>query len=436
MTAFRTAGLPRALLGAAVAVAGLGMAAAGLGMATGAAQAADLPAKAVGVNYVRQCTAEGAGFYYVPGTDTCLRVGGYLYAEGYYNTYSNYPLQNNKTYSVSTGGLILDARTATDYGTLRSYIEMRLRWRSSDPWSDGPNQAEADFYKGFIQFAGFTFGHAESFFSYYANANVLGTDPATIGDDTKINLIAYTAEFANGFSATLSLEDANQRTSGVNSFDPALPDTLGDYQAGVQVPEFVANIRNDGKWGTFQLSGALHQVRSLDLNDQFAATDTWGYALQAGIMFNLPMVAEGDTLYLQTAYANGATSYLGLQNPSGDFAAPDAYLTGSGLSLVSGWNVTGQYLHNWSEKWNSAVFAGYAEWEINNAVAQAAYGATGGRNANVGANLVWTPVANLIIGVQYDFTRYSASNYVQTDYGLPIQTVNAHRGLLYLERDF
>ncbi len=402
----------------------------------GVAQAADLPVKAAGVNYVKQCTAEGPGFYYIPGTDTCLKVGGYLYAEGYYNTYSNYPLSNDKTYSISTGGLILDARTATDYGTLRSFMEARFRWRTADPWSAGPNQAEVDLRQAFIQFGGFTFGHLESFFSYYANANVLGTDPATIGDDTKINLIAYTAQFANGFSATLSLEDAGFRAAGVSSFDPSLPDTLDNYQAGTQVPEIVANLRNDGKWGTLQLSGALHQVRSLDLFNTLNATDTWGYALQAGVMFNLPALAEGDTLYLQTAYTNGATSYLGLINPSGAFAAPDAFVTGSGLSLVSGWNVTAQYLHNWSSTWNSAFFGGYAEWNMSNAVAQTTYGATGGRNANVGANLVWTPVANLIIGVQYDFTRYAASNYVQTDYGLPTQSVNAHRGLLYFERDF
>ena len=41
------------------------------------AQAADLPVrKAAPVNYVRICDAYGAGFFYIPGTDTCLKVGG------------------------------------------------------------------------------------------------------------------------------------------------------------------------------------------------------------------------------------------------------------------------------------------------------------------------------------------------------------------------
>jgi hypothetical protein len=39
------------------------------------AQAADLPAKtAAPVEYVRVCTAYDEGFFYVPGTDSCLRV--------------------------------------------------------------------------------------------------------------------------------------------------------------------------------------------------------------------------------------------------------------------------------------------------------------------------------------------------------------------------
>ena len=46
------------------------------------AQAADLPTrKAAPVQYVKICDAYGAGFFYIPGTDTCLRVGGLVLAE-------------------------------------------------------------------------------------------------------------------------------------------------------------------------------------------------------------------------------------------------------------------------------------------------------------------------------------------------------------------
>jgi hypothetical protein len=54
--------------------------AAGL-LAVGGAQAADLPVKAKAIEYVRVCSLYGAGFWYIPATDTCMKIGGYLRAD-------------------------------------------------------------------------------------------------------------------------------------------------------------------------------------------------------------------------------------------------------------------------------------------------------------------------------------------------------------------
>ena len=62
--------------------------AAGL-LAVGGAQAADLPVKAKAVEYVRICSLYGGGFYYIPGTDTCIKIGGYLRAEAAINANSD-----------------------------------------------------------------------------------------------------------------------------------------------------------------------------------------------------------------------------------------------------------------------------------------------------------------------------------------------------------
>src|SRR5204863_1507957 len=58
--------------------------AAGL-LAMGGAQAADLPVKAKAVEYVRVCSLYGAGFFYIPGTDTCIKLGGYVRADVTFN---------------------------------------------------------------------------------------------------------------------------------------------------------------------------------------------------------------------------------------------------------------------------------------------------------------------------------------------------------------
>ena len=68
--------------------------AAGL-LAMGGAQAADLPVKAKAVEYVKICSLYGAGFYYIPGTDTCIKLGGYLRVEA--------ALGTNSVYDTATG---------------------------------------------------------------------------------------------------------------------------------------------------------------------------------------------------------------------------------------------------------------------------------------------------------------------------------------------
>src|SRR5260370_9005006 len=58
--------------------------AAGL-VAVAGAQAADMPVKAAPVQYVKICSLYGDGFYYIPGTDICLKIGGYVRGEYFYN---------------------------------------------------------------------------------------------------------------------------------------------------------------------------------------------------------------------------------------------------------------------------------------------------------------------------------------------------------------
>src|ERR1700750_1761766 len=103
--------------------------AAGL-IAMSGAQAADLPVKAKAVEYVRVCSLYGAGFYYIPGTDTCIKLGGYLRAEvavetnsDYGGAYNGVAGANNRLSNAyqyrSREDLNIDTRTATEYGVVR-----------------------------------------------------------------------------------------------------------------------------------------------------------------------------------------------------------------------------------------------------------------------------------------------------------------------------
>src|SRR5205823_3463023 len=118
--------------------------AAGLVAASGA-QAADLPVKAKPVEYVKVCSLYGAGFYYVPGTDICLKIGAYFRAEYAYGTVGGgltnldqVGAEGQRTRLSGTdyqqrarAFVFLDSRQQTAYGTLRAY--MNIGWSTDLP---------------------------------------------------------------------------------------------------------------------------------------------------------------------------------------------------------------------------------------------------------------------------------------------------------------
>jgi hypothetical protein len=153
--------------------------AAGL-LAMGGAQAADLPVKAKAVEYVKICSLYGAGFYYIPGTDTCIKLGGYLRVDlalngGDYNPYLNgTSAANNRLTnyyaSRSRSDFTIDTRTATEYGVVRTFADMVFTWTTGTYAGSAPGafdratsnvgQTQLGLYNAFIQFAGFTLGRS------------------------------------------------------------------------------------------------------------------------------------------------------------------------------------------------------------------------------------------------------------------------------------
>ena len=197
--------------------------AAGL-VAVAGAQAADLPVKAKPVEYVKICSIYGAGFFYIPGTDTCIKIGGWVRAEVDFNAGASHTAyyaggggRNNRIDTADTQWrsrfvTSVDIRTQTEYGTLRAYTRAGFQWTTN---TDGIGTYYVE--RTFIQFAGFTFGRSQSYFDFYANAmyytGYIG-GPSSTGA-AGMNVLAYTATFGNGFTATLSLEDATLRRSAI-----------------------------------------------------------------------------------------------------------------------------------------------------------------------------------------------------------------------------
>src|SRR3954447_18801894 len=216
-------------------------------LAGAGAQAADLPIKAKAVEYVRVCSLYGAGFYYIPGTDTCIKIGGYVRADALFHTGGDF----NGAYSGTAGAgnrlstffqtraredLNIDTRTATEYGVVRTYADVVFTWTSgtysgvgngSTQYSTGSANPTAltsvnglsndgiaggslGVYYAFIQFAGFTMGKAVSQFdapwTNYPGNNFDGLVGGS-GTVTGVNQFSYTADFGSGITAAFSAED-------------------------------------------------------------------------------------------------------------------------------------------------------------------------------------------------------------------------------------
>ena len=377
--------------------------AAGL-VAVAGAQAADLPVKAKPVEYVKICSLYGVGFYYIPGTDMCIKIGGWVRAEYGYGQNGNFAWGwananvNNRTTNNSDfrarGYITADARNQTEYGTVRGYIAVGLSENEHGGDVAASNNFSAN--RAFIQWAGFTFGRAQSFFDFYSNpaTSYWGAFPGSDTGDGGWFVMGYTAQFGNGFSATLAAEAPRKTLIIDRALNDGVPtaSTLAavNQYGGFQVPDVVANLRVDQAWGSAQIMGALHQVNATYYSGTGGSVgslvsghpdDKLGWVIGAGIKLNAPMIGQGDYFQAQVNYTEGALRYVfQTAQPSWSindtgasagfgFMSDAVYggtLTGTGtgaatdLQLTTAWGVNAAYEHFWSPRWRTSLYGGYA----------------------------------------------------------------------------
>ena len=292
------------------------------------------------------------------------------------------------------GYITADARSQTPYGTVRAYLDVGFNENIvGSPGLLGPNAN-----RGFIQWAGFTFGEAVSFFDFYSLAAYayLPSYPASTTGGGGWPVLGYTAQFGNGFSGTIAAEmrrDGNivgqgTSTSALQTGTLAPGIGAGAGYSGFTAPDIVGNLRVDQAWGSAQIMGAAHLVSttyyaSSAPNFGFASGhpgDTWGWALAAGLKLNLPMLGHGDNMEVQVGYTEGALAYVfspqisyfnwwGRDGSTAGYGImTDAVFGGTpgggnntGLLLTSAWGVNAGLDHHWNDQWKTSVYGGYAQ---------------------------------------------------------------------------
>jgi hypothetical protein len=345
-----------------------------------AANAADaiVAAEPEPLEYVRICDAYGAGYFYIPGSETCLKIGGMVRTEGEWKD-AYQPDHKIGTVWHTRAELNVDTATDTEYGALKT--NMVMRWDSSE----GNNSTKILFAN--ISLGGFMVGKADSQFSSYQGyaGDIIQDDVVSYGPgptNTELNQMTYTYDAGNGFTAMVSLEDNG---SADNSDD------------------------NDNYYNS---SFTQSNGKSWKINepDHYAPDAVAGVGFKSG-MWGLKVVGGYDSVVEEGAIKARVDA---------DFGVFSAFLMG-------GWNTDGDKLNKYASGYvtdgacpvNKEELCGWGDWAVwgGGAVTindklkanlQVAY--TDSKIFAAAANLKYFPVKNLLIMPEVEYTNWDSTN--------------------------
>ncbi len=254
----------------------LGSAAALLAVSGARAADAVVVAEPEPMEYVRICDVYGAGFYYIPGTETCLKVGGLVRYEIQFDS-------DDDGWKKETRARInLDARSETEYGTFRRFIE--VEW-ANNGGSTGTTYAYdpdlGDFvatsgYSGdssttkiryaFFELGGLMVGRNDTLFD-----GDLGGEFDSGGGDF-VNQIRYTFDAGNGIAVSLGLEEEDRNFDYI----PLITGKVSVSQGWGSVDLFAAY---DDRFEEFALKGIARikatDALTLELLAAYESGATW-----------------------------------------------------------------------------------------------------------------------------------------------------------------
>lgn len=278
-----------------------GCAATLMGASTAYAADAVVAPEPEAVEYVRVCDAYGTGFFYIPGTETCLRISGYVrydaaggdnvYGRGFYrdrdgDAFADYGGDNDTWRKLARFTLRLSTASETDLGTLTTFAETRY------DWADGHEGSSGSLRFAYIQLGGLRVGLDESAFVTFPGylGNVINDDVILAGG-YRTGLVSYTFTGGNGFSAILSFEQGNDIDT-----DPGYSGTIDDY-----MPHVVGGLRYSQGWG------ALTAVAAYD-----SVNEGWAGKLRADVN-----VTDRFSLWVMGGYKNIDDEYMSVMNGDG-----------------------------------------------------------------------------------------------------------------------
>ncbi|MCX5493568.1 porin [Kaistia dalseonensis] len=340
----------------------------------GGAQAADLTV-AEPVDYVKVCDAFGTGFFYSPGTDTCIKVGGYVkFGTSFGDTDFG---QYNSTYPGSSwsnfyteASIQLTASSITEYGNLTGFLDYRAQTGNTGGFSQSLTQVEnASTNSAYVDSAYLELGpiKAGRFTSLFDFGRGYG-DTGGFGSDSTVDHIQLTYA-VNGFGLAVSIEDQRDRGAAAG-YDNAYLNPY--YVTGGQdnVPDIVAAVTYTSGIFSAKVAGAyVNEAISYGGGNGSAANPfefnaESGWAVGGGLEVALDSFSAGDKFFVSAAYGDNANSYTGIAGGT-SVAGISSALLGSTAGAVAGtsWSAMASYKHVWTPQLWSSLTGSYADFD-------------------------------------------------------------------------
>ncbi len=222
------------------------------------------------VEYVRVCNAAGKGFFYIPGTENCLSIRGYVRYDAAFGSYLAVTSDTgDETWAKHARAMLkVSTWSATDLGDLNTYVEMQMDWDTLQDTANHYTEGSFSIPVAYIQLGGLQIGVNDSAFVTYPDYAGDVINDGLYGPFTT-NLISYTFTNDSGFSAILSLEQGDGAPGWlIDDYVPHVVAGLGFEQDNWGVKGVVAWDSRDGA-GRGGLAATLRG--DVKFNDSFSA---------------------------------------------------------------------------------------------------------------------------------------------------------------------
>ncbi len=312
-------------------------------------------------NYVRICDIYGKTYFAIPGTQTCLSLGGYVRT----TTQVGHDAYDNSSYHSPSSSVrfTLNPKTAaeTELGTLKTTTSLRFEWGDGKDSKSSGTLRVATMQLGGLKL-GLDFSNFVSFSNYLGN--MLNDDVIAYGG-ARTSQISYTYSNNNGLSALLALEQGNDKDSGYKTEKDKDASLIHGGMVKDYVPHVVAGAKYEQAWGTIATVAAYDSINK-----------SWAGKTKLDLK-----ASDALSLWIQGAYKNNEDIYFDGKRQKTSFY--------------------GQWGGNWAT-WGGLAYKFNSKTSLNTQI-----GYDGSKTLATAINFEYQMLPGLIIQPELTYTKWS-----------------------------